>query len=199
LLPEGGTYLEVGAGDCAHASWVAARAGKIYALDVSEEITAAVAQRAKIEVVITDGRSVPVPPGSVHVAFSDQLLEHLHPDDASDQLTNIYRSLAPGGVYLCVTPNRLSGPHDISRYFDPVATGLHLKEYTNQELAIQMREAGFTRVCMFLTVRGRTVTAPVLAAVGLEASARATGALGRRLARTLLGTRALGNRIAAFK
>lgn len=199
FLPKGGRYLEVGAGDCALASRVAARAGKVYALEVSEEITAAGAQPANIEVVITDGRSVPVPPGSVDVAFSDQLMEHLHPDDAAEQLANIHRALAPGGVYLCITPNRLSGPHDISKYFDPVATGFHLKEYTNQELAILMREAGFSRVRTFLTVGGRTVTAPVAAALGLEAAVRATGTLGRRLVRTPLGTGALGNRIAAVR
>jgi len=35
--------------------------------------------------------------------------------------------------------------------------------------------------------------------VGLEASLRASGALGRRLARTRLGTGLLGSRIAAVK
>jgi SAM-dependent methyltransferase len=199
FLPKEGTYLEIGAGDCALASRVAARAGKVYALEVSKEITAAATPPVNMEVVITDGRGVPVPPSTVHVAFSDQLMEHLHPDDAAEQLANIHRALAPSGVYLCITPNRLAGPHDISRNFDPVATGFHLKEYTNQELATLMREAGFSRVCTFLTVRGRTVTAPVLAPLGLEASARAAGSLGRRLARTRLGTGALGNRIAAVK
>ena len=199
FLPRGGTYLEIGAGDCALASRVVPRAGKVYALEVSEEITDGAAQQANLEVVITDGRSVPVPPGSVDVAFSDQLMEHLHPDDAVEQLGNIHRALAPGGVYLCITPNRLSGPHDISRLFDPVATGLHLREYTNQELAALMRTVGFSRLRTFLTFRGRTVTAPVLAAEALELSARAAGPLGRRVARTRPGSGALGNRIAAVK
>lgn len=199
FLPEGGTYLEVGAGDCALASRVSARAGKVYALEVSEEITAAAAQRPNLEVVITDGRSVPVPSGSVQVAFSDQLMEHLHPDDAAEQLANVQRALAPGGVYLCITPNRLSGPHDISRVCDSVATGFHLKEYTNRELATLMRDAGFKQVRTFLTLRGRTVTAPLPLTLGLEASARAAGRLGRRLVRTRPGTMVLGNRIAAVK
>ena len=199
FLPEAGRYLEVGAGDCALASRVAARAGKVYALEVSEEITAAAGRRANVEVVITDGRSVPVPPASVDVAFSDQLMEHLHPDDAAEQLANIHRALARGGVYLCITPNRLSGPHDISRHFDLVATGFHLKEYTNRELASLMRQAGFTRVRTFVSVRGRTVTAPVVAAVALEAVVQAANGVGRRLGRTPLGAKALGNRIAAVK
>jgi hypothetical protein len=62
-----------------------------------------------------------------------------------------------------------------------------------------MRDAGFAKVRSFLTVGRRTVTAPIEAAVGLEASLRASGALGRRLARTRLGTGLLGSRIAAVK
>ena len=62
-------------------------------------------------------------------------MEHLHPDDALEQLQNIYSALVPGGIYLCITPNRLSGPQDVSRDFDMVATGFHLKEYTISELS----------------------------------------------------------------
>ena len=77
-------------------------------------------------------------------------MEHLHPDDAVAQLDGIARALRPGGVYLCVTPNRISGPHDISYYFDDVATGFHLKEYTFAELRALMRAAGFARVTPYL-------------------------------------------------
>jgi predicted SAM-dependent methyltransferase len=35
---------------------------------------------------------------SVDLAYSNQLMEHLHPDDASEQLANVYRALKPGGV-----------------------------------------------------------------------------------------------------
>ncbi len=76
-------------------------------------------------------------------AYSNQLMEHLHPDDSLKQLQNVYRTLKPGGIYFCVTPNRLSGPHDISRTFDPVATGLHLKEYTVGEMDQIFKETGF--------------------------------------------------------
>ena len=71
-------------------------------------------------------------------------MEHLHPDDAVDQLKNIYNALVNGGKYICITPNRLTGPHDISKYFDNVATGFHLKEYTVTELSGLFREVGFS-------------------------------------------------------
>jgi SAM-dependent methyltransferase len=139
-------FLEIGAGDCALSFAVAKRAAYVYAVDVSSTITQATDAPANFTLLLSDGSSIPAPAGSVTLAFSNQLMEHLHPDDALEQLANIYTALAPGGVYVCVTPNRLSGPHDISRYFDRVATGFHLKEYTMEELAPMFRRAGFRTV-----------------------------------------------------
>jgi SAM-dependent methyltransferase len=139
------TFLEIGAGDCALSLALAERVAHVYAIDVSAEITATTRPQ-NFTLVLSDGTSIPVPEGSITLAYSNQLMEHLHPDDALDQLANIYRALAPGGVYICVTPNRLTGPHDISRYFDTVATGFHLKEYTCTELIAMFRRVGFRTV-----------------------------------------------------
>jgi hypothetical protein len=49
----------------------------------------------------------------------------------------------PAGIYYRITANRVLGPHDISRYFDSVATGPHMKEYTVGELAKLCRNAEF--------------------------------------------------------
>jgi len=125
-------------------------------------------------------------------------MEHLHPDDALEQVRNIYHALAFGGVYLCVTPNRLTGPHDISEHFDDVASGFHLKEYTIAELRRLFMQIGFRRVTVLFGGRGRYFsTAPMVAemvekAFGmLPASARRT--LGRRFyARFVLGIRIIG-------
>ena len=38
------------------------------------------------------------------------------------------------------------GPHDISRYFDDEATGLHLCELTHRDLGAAMRDAGLREV-----------------------------------------------------
>lgn len=61
---------------------------------------------------------------------------------------------------MCITPNRIAGPHDISKYFDRIATGFHLKEYTVGELAALMREAGFSRVAAIVGARGRFARVP---------------------------------------
>lgn len=138
--------LEVGSGDCGFAVEAAKRVRAVYAVDVSREISERRPLPRNVTLLISDGCSIPAPAGSIDVIFSNQLMEHLHPEDAFEQLGNIHRALAPGGVYLCVTPNALSGPHDVSRCFDDVPTGLHLKEYTVRELLILFRAAGFSRI-----------------------------------------------------
>jgi SAM-dependent methyltransferase len=95
-------------------------------------------------------------------------MEHLHPDDAFEQLQNIYRSIAPGGIYVCVTPNRLTGPHDISCYFDSLATGFHLKEYTVGEMKSLFLKAGFKKVRAYIGAKGFFVRFSILPLVLCE-------------------------------
>ncbi len=126
--------MEIGPGDCNFALTVAPLVKSVIMIDVSNEITANIQFPPNVTLVISNGSSIEVPPGSIDVAYSNQLIEHLHPDDTIDHLKSVYNSLAVGGCYVFCTPNRLSGPHDVSRYFDDVATGLHLREYSFTEL-----------------------------------------------------------------
>jgi SAM-dependent methyltransferase len=161
-------YLEVGAGDCALTCEVAKRARKAIGVDVSAEIMSSDDGRDNLELLLSDGTSIPVPPGSIDVAYSNQLMEHLHPDDARAQLVNLNRALKLGGAYLCVTPNRLTGPHDISRGFDTIATGFHLREYTNAELIGLFHDCGFQPVKIYSSVRGHTFRIPTRPLLALE-------------------------------
>jgi SAM-dependent methyltransferase len=161
-------FLELGAGDCALSRRVATMADAVYAVDVSESLTAAARESGEIHVVLSDGISVDVPRESMTLAYSNQLMEHLHPDDALKQLRNVWLALVPGGLYVCVTPNRLNGPHDVSKYFDRVATGFHLKEYTVNELSRLMRATGFSEVASYAHVRGKTARVPLRAVTSLE-------------------------------
>lgn len=154
-------FLEVGAGDCALAFKVAKFVKKVYGVDVSKEIAKSDSGPANFNLFISDGCSIPVPQNSIDVIYSNQLMEHLHPDDAIEQLQNIHKALVPGGVYLCITPNRLNGPHDISRYFDGVATGLHLKEYMATELASLFKRAGFSKIRVLIGAKGLFFLLPI--------------------------------------
>jgi SAM-dependent methyltransferase len=158
-------FLEVGAGDCAVSLALARKVKQVYAIDVSSEMTSRVVPPPNFQLLLSDGTSIPVPLGSIDVAFSNQLMEHLHPDDASEQLREIFAALAPGGRYLCVTPNRLNGPHDVSRGFDTTATCLHLREYTVQDLVPIMKQTGFRRVQVYFASRHLCAPTGVVAAI----------------------------------
>lgn len=140
------TFLEIGAGDCFLSFELSKYMKQVYALDVSEEVSRHRDAPENFKLIISDGCTIPIDNDTIDVAYSSNLMEHLHPDDAIDQLKNVLKSLKKGGAYYCLTPNRLNGPHDISKFFDQTATCFHLKEYTNGELAKIMRNAGFSKV-----------------------------------------------------
>src|SRR5437868_6163149 len=157
-LKPGCTFLEIGAGDCALSARVARDAGQVYAVEICDQTRAPLP--ANVSLVISDGRTIDVPEGSVDVAFSDQLMEHLHPEDAAVQLANIQRALKPGGAYVCITPNKLYGPSDISAYFDDEARGFHLREYTLREVRRIFAEAGFPTTHAYAGARGWGMRVP---------------------------------------
>ncbi len=200
LLGRDEVFLEVGPGACRLALAMTHVASQVYAVDVSTELTKDLDAPDNFELVISDGSSIPVAAESVDLCFSDQLMEHLHPEDAAEQLGGILRALRPGGAYFCVTPNRLNGPHDVSRGFDPVATGFHLKEYTYRELVVLFRETGFGRFSTYLGPGSRCIRVPVGLRTGFEVLVEALPrSLGSWLANSLLGKVMLSIKLVAFK
>lgn len=180
-------YLEIGAGDCHLALAVAPQVHHVYAVDVSDVISARNHTPANFCLVITDGVKIEVPPGSADVAYSNQLLEHLHPDDAAEQIREVLHALAPGGRYVAVTPHRYSGPHDVSRLFDHEARGVHLKEYTYRELRSVFLAAGFASTSRWMGIRGRFFRLPDPIILSLESMfAVLPRSLRTRLARSRL-------------
>ena len=183
------TFLEIGPGRCQLSLMMAAQVKKVYAVDVSAEIASRENMPGNFELIISDGSSIPVPPESVDVAFSNQLMEHLHPDDAADQVRNVARCLKRGGRYICITPHRFSGPHDVSRHFDQVATGFHLKEYTYSELYRLLADSGFSDVRALAGGKGRYSRVPASLLLPLEALLERIQAPLRRRFASLAGVR----------
>jgi SAM-dependent methyltransferase len=156
LLKPDSVFLEIGAGDCLFAYQVAQLVRKVYALEVSaEKVATPPPELSNFELVLFDGFHFPFPDATFDIAFSNQVLEHLHPEDALEHLQQVYRLLKPGGCYICIVPHRFAGPHDISRYFTEEATGLHLKEYAYYELAARFRQAGFSKIQAL--IKGRLI------------------------------------------
>jgi glycosyltransferase involved in cell wall biosynthesis/SAM-dependent methyltransferase len=139
-------FLEMGAGDGAFCAELASRVARVYALDVSRSLLTSGSAPPNLHRIISTACDIPLASQSVDFAYSNQLIEHLHPEDAEVALREAYRVLVPGGTFVCVTPSRITGPHDISKYFARVATGFHLKEYTGVELYQALAKGGFSRV-----------------------------------------------------
>ncbi len=81
------------------------------------------------------------------VVISDQVIEHLHPEDLETHLKAVQQILVNEGRYIFRTPHRFTGPYDVSRVLElNEPQGMHLKEYTYQELTKALNQAGFDQV-----------------------------------------------------
>jgi len=146
FLDERTSFLEIGAGSCDLSLALAERLEQVWAVDaVDPGLLSGSAPPGFRFVAAGDVRAV-VPTAGINVALSCHFVEHLHPDDLNDHLVEVFDLLVDDGVYLVVTPNRIYGPHDISRGFSDRAEGLHLREYTHADLAHELRRAGFGEV-----------------------------------------------------
>lgn len=182
LLPARGTYLEIGCGDAALTFAMAPHCTAAYGVDVTDRLIDSAAAPPNFGFVRTSAVTIDLPAGSVDLAYSNQLTEHLHPDDVAAQLREIHRVLRPGGAYLCRTPSGLTGPHDISVYFAHEALGFHLREYDYRGLAHLFQEVGFRRMRAIMRARGTHTLLPVALMTLLKSTISAMpGALRQRI------------------
>jgi SAM-dependent methyltransferase len=156
----GDVYLEIGCGDALLPFALSGFAREVLGLDVTDALVDFAAAPANFRFLKTNGVEIPLAENSVDLAHSDQLMEHLHVEDAEAQLQEIHRVLRPGGHYVCKTPSSATGPHDISVFFDEVARGMHMREYDYGSLRALMLQAGFSSVQFPLVVAGYWVAAP---------------------------------------
>ena len=90
-------------------------------------------------------------PKTYDIIISNQVIEHIHPEDLKTHFEGAHCILKEGGKYVFSTPHCYTGPHDVSRVFghnEP--KGMHLKEYLYSELSEVTNRAGFSRIyCAF--------------------------------------------------
>lgn len=169
-LGPGVEYVEFGAGSCALAFAVCPRVRRARAIEIADQVPADAAPPANFDLVLYDGYHLDLDSGSVDLVFSNQFVEHLHPDDASHHFEVVHRMLRAGGRYVLTTPQRWTGPHDVSRSFSETPRGFHLKEWSYGDLLQETRRLGFRAAGTRWTARGRYVPTPVglvLAAEGV--------------------------------
>jgi SAM-dependent methyltransferase len=96
------------------------------------------------------------PAGAFDAVISNQVVEHLHPDDLPAHLRGAAALLRSGGVYALNTPLAWHGPADISAVFGfDAPVGMHLREYRYGELRDLALDAGFGTVRAAVGLPGR--------------------------------------------
>lgn len=168
-IPPGKGLIEIGCGKGEMTAAFADRSKTCTGIDVSSEILRSAPRIANVTYIVMDAVTLDLPQDSFDIAISSQLIEHLHPEDVARHFAAVARVLRPGGRYIFNTPNRINGPWDISRYFDDVATGFHLKEWTYTELVPLLRASGFARLTSQI-LPGRLGSGPLFK-VGVRSAA----------------------------
>ena len=155
------TFVEFAPGDCRFAMEVAKHVKKVYAIDISDQRGDVQISPKNLELIIYDGYQLDgIPGNSADVVFSDQFLEHLHPEDTRLHLEVVHRLLKPGGKYVFRTPHAFNGPHDISRYFSKSPEGFHMKEWTYNEFKPVLKSLNYSRLFGIWKVRGLRTKMP---------------------------------------
>jgi SAM-dependent methyltransferase len=163
---------EVGSGAGHLAAALAASGFDVTATDISDERGGERASGEALRWSVTDGVNLErfVDADPFDAVISDQVIEHLHPDDLVRHFEGAKAILRLGGRYIFRTPHAYTGPHDVSRIFgldDPV--GMHLREYTNREINVALRQAGFATMHGVIAVPQKVSTWGLPAAVASKA------------------------------
>lgn len=149
LLAPGTRILEIGSGAGGLIRFLARHGFACVGTEISEHRGAAldkdesgVTWHATDGVHLTDFEDE----GAFDHVISDQVFEHLHPDDAATHLATARTLLADGGSYILRTPHRSAGPHDLSRVFGfDAPVFMHLREYDFAGLAELAAACGYSR------------------------------------------------------
>ncbi|HTK34445.1 MAG TPA: class I SAM-dependent methyltransferase [Caulobacteraceae bacterium] len=161
--------VELGPGSGRVSFLLCSIADHVTMVDVRSTLAAGMGDFPNLSLMVTDGTGARLPKASIDIAFADQLIEHLHPEDALGVHTDIFNALVPGGLLICYTPNRVLGPHDLARYFDEdKPNGLHLVEYSLAELVQLFRKIGFRRIQPLIGGRSIWIPAPLFLLTALE-------------------------------
>ena len=90
-------FVEFAPGDCTFAYLVCVRAQAVIGVDISDQSAEAFAVPDNFALRVYDGFHLDLPDGCADIVFSDQFIEHLHPDDADLHFQLVHGLLKPGG------------------------------------------------------------------------------------------------------
>lgn len=141
LCGKGNRVLDIGSGNGKLAFAIAERKNEVIGLDISKVAISIAQERQKnlkqeLPVLFKhgDARKLAFEDNTFDIIISQDLVEHITEDDFKIHLKEVSRVLKPGGSYLFWTPSALKGGS---------SHGLHIKEYTLNELNTIINETQF--------------------------------------------------------
>lgn len=156
-------FAEFGSGDCRFATKMANHVNTVYAIDISDQRNPEYNFPKNFKLIVYDGYQIEdITDNAIDIIFSDQLIEHLHPEDTKNHFELALRILKPGGKYIFKTPHALLGPRDISQYFSDEPEGFHLKEWLYGEINTLLKETGYSKIYFYWTAKGYRLRLPKL-------------------------------------
>lgn len=150
----GERVLELGCGTGLLSIGLARLERRVVGVDVSEVALNIASERSGglegLEFQKVVGVKLTFPDDAFDLAFSVEVIEHLHPDDVASHFAEVLRVLRPGGRYVFWTPNARTTLSPAQRFGlegqpDQAEGDVHLKEWTYRELFRMLGDAGFVR------------------------------------------------------
>src|SRR5689334_12884999 len=146
--------LEAGCGEGYGADLIADVARRVVALDYDEATVAHVRARyPRVDIKHGNLAELPLADQSVDVVVNFQVIEHLW--DQAQFVSECFRVLRPGGVFLVSTPNRIT----FSPGRDTPLNPFHTRELNAAELTELLQDAGFTVESMLGVFHGAGLAA----------------------------------------
>lgn len=145
LLRRESTVLEIGCGTGYVVQALNEQGFDCTGAEISQDMLG-ICKKRGLKVIRGSAHQIDCPDASFDAVFSQEVLEHLHPEDVPLHFQEAHRLLRPNGLLIVETPNCRTGPQDISRGYTRVPQGLHLKEWSVRELIQLFQDAGFTGI-----------------------------------------------------
>jgi SAM-dependent methyltransferase len=159
LLRDNAEVYEIGSGAGKLAMYLNMNGISCVRTDISAERNA---KNEFGETMVTDGVNLSAFVDQKYdFVISDQVVEHLHPEDIITHFSEARAILKPGGSYIFRAPNARCGPHDLSWVlgFDK-AIFMHLSEFTWHDVVLITKPCGFTSAKAILTLPGTKFAMP---------------------------------------
>ncbi|WKN44357.1 methyltransferase domain-containing protein [Tunicatimonas pelagia] len=160
LLNRQTVFAEFAPGDCEFCFYVANQVQRVYGMDISDQADPQRTRPQNFELIVYDGYELNMPPNTIDVLFSDQFIEHLHPEDVPEHYALAHHLLVPGGKYSFRYPHIYRGPKDISRFFTDTPTGFHLNESTFTATVEQLKKVDFSHYQCYWFLNGIRIPLP---------------------------------------